>query len=74
MTDPSFASDIKPLFREMDRSSMLRRFDLWSLADVRNNAAVIIEVLRGGTMPCDGPWSPDDVELFGRWIAGGMEE
>jgi hypothetical protein len=34
MADPTFASDIKPLFREKDRNSMLRRFDLWSLADV----------------------------------------
>jgi hypothetical protein len=74
MADPSFARDIKPLFREKDRSSMRRRFDLWSLADVREHAAAIIEVLRGGTMPCDGQWSPDDVDLFGRWIAGGMAE
>ena len=74
MADPSFAKDIKPLFRERDRNSMLRHFDLWSLADVRDNAAAIIEVLRAGTMPCDGPWSPDDIDLFARWVAGGTAE
>jgi pimeloyl-ACP methyl ester carboxylesterase len=70
----SFANDIKPLVREKDRSSMLGRFDLWSYQDVRDNAPSILEVLRAGTMPCDGPWSPDHVDLFGRWIAGGMVE
>jgi hypothetical protein len=29
--DPiSFAADVKPLFREKDRASMLTHFDLWS--------------------------------------------
>jgi hypothetical protein len=74
MADPTFAKDIKPLFREKDRNSMLRRFDLWSLADVRDNATAIIEVLRAGKMPCDGPWSPNDIDLFARWIAGGTAE
>ena len=74
MAEPSFSRDIKPLFRDKDRNSMLGRFDLWSLADVRDNATAIIEVLRGGTMPCDGPWSPDDVDLLALWIAGGTPE
>jgi hypothetical protein len=74
MADLSFANDIKPLFREKDRSSMLGRFDLWSFQDVRDNAPSILEVLRAGTMPCDGQWSPDHIDLFGRWVAGGMAE
>ena len=74
MDDPSFAKDIKPLFREKDRSSMRTRFDLWSYVDVRANASAILEVLQAGTMPCDGPWSTDNVDRFTRWIAGGMAE
>lgn len=31
----SFDADIKPLFREKDRDSMRRAFDLWSYADVK---------------------------------------
>jgi hypothetical protein len=74
MADPSFAKEIKPLFREKDRNSMIGRFDLWSFHDVRDNAPAILEVLRVGTMPCDGEWSPDDINLLARWIAGGMAE
>ena len=74
MADPSFASHIKPLFREKDRSSMLARFDLWSFGDVRDNSQAILGVLRAGTMPCDGLWSSDDLNLFERWISGGMAE
>ena len=33
----SFASDIKPLFREKDRTAMQRAFDLWSYDDVVAN-------------------------------------
>jgi hypothetical protein len=74
MADPAFAKDIKPLFREKDRSSMAARFDLWSYQDVRANASAILEVLQAGTMPCDGPWSADIVDRFARWIVGGMAE
>ena len=64
MADPSFANDIKPLFRDKDRNSMLSRFDLWSHPDVRDNAPAILEVLRAGTMPCDGQWRADDIGLL----------
>jgi hypothetical protein len=74
VADPSFAKDIKPLFREKDRSSMRARFDLWSCQDVRANAAAILGALRAGTMPCDGPWSSDDIDRFTRWIASGTAE
>ena len=74
VADPSFAKDIKPLFREKDRSSMRNRFDLWSSEDVRQNAAAILEALRAGTMPCDGPWSPDNMDCFTRWLTGGMAD
>ena len=74
MADPSFAKDIKPLFRDKDRSSMLSRFDLWSWQDVRDNAPAILQVLQAGTMPCDGQWSADDIDLFAQWIASGAAE
>jgi hypothetical protein len=74
MADPTFTNDIKSLFREKDRNSMLGRFDLWSLHDVRANSQAVLAVLQAGTMPCDGPWSPDHVNLFERGIAGGMTE
>jgi len=74
MTDPSFAKDIKPLFRDKDRNAMLGRFDLWSSQDVSDDAAAILEVLRAGTMPCEGQWSADDINRFERWIASGTAE
>jgi hypothetical protein len=74
MADPTFEGDIRPLFREKDRSSMLRLFDLWSFVDVRDHASAILQVLAAGKMPCDGRWRSDDVDLFGRWIAAGMAE
>ena len=74
MADPSCAKDIKPLFRDKDRSSMLVRFDLWLSQDVRDNAPAILEALQRGTMPCDGQWSAHDVDLFARWITAGTAE
>jgi truncated hemoglobin YjbI len=68
---PSFAQHIKPLFRERDRRSMQFAFDLWSLDDVRRQAAAILERLRSGTMPCDGAWPAERVGAFERWIAAG---
>jgi len=56
MTDQeiSFGADIKPLFREKDRDSMIKAFDLWSYADVQTHASAIAEAVRKGSMPCDG--------------------
>ena len=67
----SFAEHIRPLFRSMDRDSMAFAFDLWDVDDVRSNADTIFGRLSEGTMPCDGGWPSDKVELFGRWIATG---
>ncbi len=70
----SFAQDIKPLFREMDRDSMTFAFDLWDVDDVRSNAEAILDRLRDGSMPCDDGWSADEVERFTRWIATGKRD
>jgi hypothetical protein len=70
----SFTEHIRPLFRPKDRESMTFAFDLWDVDDVRSNADAILDRLRDGTMPCDGGWSSDTVELFGRWIATGKSD
>ncbi len=70
----SFDADIKPLFREKDRDSMRSAFDLWSYSDVQTHADAIAERLKGGSMPCDGAWPPERVELFERWVEQGKPE
>jgi hypothetical protein len=67
----TFASDIRPLFREKDRTSMLSAFDLWSYDDVVAHGAAIAAKLSDGSMPCDGRWPADHVALFERWRAEG---
>lgn len=67
----SFERDVRPMFRETDRASMLKRFDLWSRGDVRAHQDAILERLRDGTMPCDGAWPAEHVAVFQRWIASG---
>jgi CDGSH-type Zn-finger protein/truncated hemoglobin YjbI len=68
----SFAAHIKPMFREQDRQSMSFAFDLWSGDDVRAHAPEILQRLQDGSMPCDGAWPADRVEVFGRWTKTGM--
>jgi hypothetical protein len=71
-TEPvSFETDVRPLFRERDRSSMEFAFDLWSADDVSQNADAILDRLKAGTMPCDGAWPKAQVDLFERWVASG---
>lgn len=67
----SFATDVKPLFREKDRNSMESHFDLWSYEDVKNAAPQILGTLEAGSMPCDGPWPEEQVDLFRRWVQEG---
>jgi hypothetical protein len=50
---------------------MLRHFDLWSHEDVSKHAPAILARLEGGTMPCDGAWPADRVDVFRRWLAQG---
>ena len=67
----SFEVHIKPLFREGDRESMEFAFDLWSHQEVAENSDAILERLRDGSMPCDGAWPAEQIELFRSWIDEG---
>jgi hypothetical protein len=67
----SFEQDIKPLFRERDRSSMKFAFDLWSHDEVAGNSDAILGELRNGEMPCDGAWPDELVTLFEGWVEAG---
>jgi hypothetical protein len=67
----TFAAHIKSLFRASDRKSMSFAFDLWSYDDVRKHAEQIAQRLRDGTMPCDGAWPKEKVDVFMRWIDTG---
>ncbi len=69
----SFAAHIKPLFRSRDRESMSFAFDLWSYDDVKAHAAGILDRLNNGSMPCDGAWPKDRVEVFERWATTQMQ-
>ncbi|MGH2830007.1 MAG: hypothetical protein ACRDJM_05945 [Actinomycetota bacterium] len=69
---PGFESDIKPLFRDKDRSAMMFAFDLWEYAVVRDNASDILERVKAGEMPCDGAWTEEQIGLFQRWQEAGM--
>jgi CDGSH-type Zn-finger protein len=64
-----FERHIRPLFRAVDRNSMKFAFDLWSEPNVRTHAAAILARLRAGTMPCDGAWPAERVDVFARWAS-----
>ena len=68
---PGFEAQIKPMFREHDRESMERSFDLWSYEDVSQHADAILTRLKAGDMPCDGAWPEENVDLFESWTEGG---
>lgn len=67
----AYGRDIRPLFREKDVSSMSFAFDLRSYDDVRANANGILAKLSNGSMPCDGAWPEEKVELFRSWVDAG---
>ncbi len=66
-----FANTVRPLFREFDRTSMLRAFDLWRYDDVVAHQDAILAAVAAGGMPCDGAWPAEKVDVLRRWIAGG---
>jgi len=49
-------------------------FDLWSYSDVRTHVVEILRRLENGTMPCDGSWPKEKIDVLRRWIDAGMAE
>lgn len=70
---PGFAQDIRPLFRDDDVASMEFAFNLPDYDDVKGAAAGIYERLTDGSMPCDGPWSAEQIRLFRQWMDEGYD-
>ena len=69
----SFATDIRPLFRDKDIKAMKAiGIDLSSYEDVKKRAQHIYARLSAKGMPCDGPWSADSVQKFKDWMESGM--
>jgi hypothetical protein len=71
MTDPSFARDVRPSFRDADVDAMSFAFDLRSYEDVSEHAVSILSRIEAQEMPCDAPWPPEQIDLLRRWIAAG---
>ena len=72
---PSFANNIRPLFREVDIDHMKRHhLDLASYDEVKMQAQDIVSRVSNGTMPPppETSWSPDQVQRFQDWIDQGM--
>jgi hypothetical protein len=71
----TFATDIRPLFRENDIEEMKVNgpFDLSKFDDVKKNAKSIFQRLSDGDMPCDTSWSPANVQKFKQWMDDGMQ-
>lgn len=67
-----FQAHIKPMFRRRDQQAMSFVFDLWSYDDVREHAEGVLSRLRDGSMPCDGSWPREWIDVFARWVATGM--
>jgi len=70
----SFANDIRPLFRDTPDVNTMKRMglDLSSYEEVKEQAGNIYSRLEDGSMPCDGPWSQEQLSLFKRWMDEGM--
>ena len=69
---PSFATDIRSLFRDDDVEEMAFAFDLSDYEDVKDHAEAIYERLSDGSMPCDGAWPSERIALFRRWMDEGL--
>ena len=74
MAAPTFETDIKVLFRDRDQRSMKYAFDLWSYDDVKEHAEAIYGQVASGGMPCDEPWSAEQVGVFRAWMDADFPE
>ena len=69
----TFGAHIKPLFRARDRDSMRFASTSGPTATSAPRDATL-ERLKAGTMPCDGAWPPERIDVLQRWIAAGAAE
>jgi hypothetical protein len=70
----SFATDIRPLFRDGDIKCMKPAgVDLSNAAwmCVPANAQKVYGAVSSGKMPPDAPWAADRVSLFKEWMDAG---
>jgi hypothetical protein len=69
----SFEKDIVPVFRQF-RGSMMWRFDLTKIDDVKANAAAIYGQISSNSMP-PPPYPPltkKQIDRFKAWMDGGF--
>jgi hypothetical protein len=70
----SFATDIRPLFREGDVACMKPdgiALDEAAWMCVPANARMVYDAVAAGTMPPDEPWSKETVAKFKAWMDAG---
>ncbi|MGA2903701.1 MAG: hypothetical protein ABSD98_07710 [Candidatus Korobacteraceae bacterium] len=70
----SFATDIRPLFRDSPDVEAMKSFglDLSSYDDVKAHAEAIYSRLEDGSMPCDEAWPAQQIARFKQWMDEGM--
>ena len=74
MAGPSFAVDIRRLFRDSDIEAMKPNgIDLSSYSEVKQRALDIYRAVSEKAMPCDGSWNEEKVKKFKEWIDKGMQ-
>ena len=76
----SFAQDIRPLFTDMDVAHMKRLgvpLDDFEYMRKPRHAQRVLKNVSNGSMPPrrsgEPAWSPDTVQLFRDWVAGGYQ-
>ncbi len=77
---PVFELHIRPMFRILDREHMAKwvnLFDLWDISAVwQRRREILTRVRDNQDMPgtrYGGPWPPEWVQLFERWVATGSD-
>ena len=76
----SFAQDVRPLFTDMDIAHMKNfgvALDDFGYMRDPAHAQKVLDAVSAGAMPPSSSgepsWSPDNVQLFRDWVAGGYQ-